>query len=340
MTEGPVLVVAGPGSGKTRVLTHRVAYLIDHRGVSPWHILAVTFTNKAAREMRERLETLVGPDQARKLTVGTFHATCARILRRDGYQIGLDPRFTIYDDDDQIDAVKSALKALNLDPKQYAPRSILSRISAAKSHFLRPEEFAEQVESYFDEIVARVYPRYQETLRRNHALDFDDLLTETLRLFDEHPEILRRYQEWYRYVLVDEYQDTNRVQYLLVKAIAGLHRNLCVVGDPDQSIYGWRHADIRNILDFKRDYPDAAEIHLELNYRSTRSIVEAADQVIQANTLRIRRRLRTENPPGDRITLRELYDEGQEAQFVASEIRRLVFTGRYRYRDIAVMYRT
>jgi len=337
---GPVLIVAGPGSGKTRVLTHRVGYLIEAGYASPWHILAVTFTNKAAREMRTRLEALIGLDQAQRLTVGTFHATCARILRRDGGRIGIDPRFTIYDDADQLEAVRQALKALGLDPKQFSPRSILSRISAAKSQFQSPQQFAEQVQSYWDEVVSRVYPRYEEILRRNQALDFDDLLTETLRLFHEHPDVLARYQDWYRYVLVDEYQDTNRVQYLLVRAISGAHRNLCVVGDPDQSIYGWRQADIRNILDFKRDYPDATEIHLELNYRSTRSIVEAADAVIRANRLRIERRLRTENPRGEPIRLRECYDEGHEAQFVASEIRRLTLRGDLRYRDIAVMYRT
>ncbi|MFO7271403.1 UvrD-helicase domain-containing protein [Sphaerobacter thermophilus] len=340
ITEGPVLVVAGPGSGKTRVLTHRVAYLIDQRGVSPWNILAVTFTNKAAREMRDRLEVLVGPERARQLTVGTFHALCVRILRRDGHLIGLDPRFTIYDDADQIDAVRQALKALNLDPKQFPPRPILSRISAAKSQVVDPARFAEQVETYWEEIVSRVYPRYQEILRRNRALDFDDLLVETVRLFDEQPDVLRRYQDWYRYILVDEYQDTNHVQYLLVHALAAGHRNLCVVGDPDQSIYGWRQADIRNILEFKRDFPDAAEVHLELNYRSTGVIVEAADQVIRANTQRIRRQLRTENPRGDRLVVREAYDETQEAQFVVGEIRRLVQSGRYRYRDIAVLYRT
>ncbi len=339
-TEGPVLVVAGPGSGKTRVLAHRVAYMIAERGVQPWHILAVTFTNKAAREMRERLERLIGPEQARKLTAGTFHSTCAKILRRDGHLIGIDPRFTIYDDGDQIDAVRQSLKALNLDPKQYGPRPILSRISKAKSQFIGPERFAEQTESYFEEIAARVYEQYQQILKRNRALDFDDLLGEALRLFEEQPDALRRYQEWYRYVLVDEYQDTNRVQYLLVKALTSEHRNLCVVGDPDQSIYGWRQADIRNILDFKRDFPEAAEVHLEMNYRSTSSIVEAADHVIRANTQRIQRRLRTENPPGDRIVIRESYDEGDEAQFVVSEIRRLARSGRYQFRDAAVMYRT
>ncbi len=339
-TDGPVLIVAGPGSGKTRVLTHRVAYLIEERGVSPWHILAVTFTNKAAREMRERLEALVGLERSRQLTVGTFHATCARILRRDAQHINVDPRFTIYDDSDQMEAIKQALKALNLDPKQFAARPILSRISAAKSQFIPPERFAEQVQSYWEEVVSRIYPIYQETLRRNRALDFDDLLAETLRLFDEQPDVLHRYQDLYRYVLVDEYQDTNRVQYLLVHALAAAHRNICVVGDPDQSIYGWRHADIRNILDFKRDYPDATEIHLELNYRSTQSIVQAADSIIRANTQRIQRKLRTENPQGEPISIRELFDEGQEAQFVVSEIRRLTYNGQLRFSDCAVMYRT
>jgi DNA helicase-2/ATP-dependent DNA helicase PcrA len=290
--------------------------------------------------MRERLERLIGPEQAHKLTAGTFHSTCVRILRRDGHPIGVDPRFTIYDDVDQIDAVRQALKALDLDPKQYGPRPILSRISKAKSQFIGPERFAEQVESYWEEIAARVYEQYQQILKRNRALDFDDLLGEALRLLEEQPDVLRRYQEWYRYVLVDEYQDTNRVQYLLVRALTSTHRNLCVVGDPDQSIYGWRQADIRNILDFKRDYPEASEVHLEMNYRSTGSIVEAADHVIRANRQRIDRRLRTENPLGDRIVIRESYDEEEEAQFVVSEIRRLRLGGRYQYRDVAVMYRT
>ena len=339
-TDGPVLIVAGPGSGKTRVLTHRVAYLIDAHGVSPWNILAVTFTNKAAREMRERLERLIGIERARQLTVGTFHAVCARILRRDAPLIGVDPRFTIYDDADQMEAVRQALKTLNLDPKQFAPRPILSRISAAKSQFIDPKRFNEQVQSYWEEVVARIYPIYQETLKRNRALDFDDLLGEALRLFEEVPDALKRYQDWFRYVLVDEYQDTNRVQYLLVRALAAEHQNICVVGDPDQSIYGWRQADIRNILDFKRDYPNATEIHLELNYRSTGSIVSAADSIIRANTQRIQRKLRTENPAGEPISVRELFDEGQEAQFVVGEVRRLTLTGKYKYRDFAVMYRT
>jgi DNA helicase II / ATP-dependent DNA helicase PcrA len=338
-TEGPVLIVAGPGSGKTRVLTHRVAYIIEARAVSPWNILAVTFTNKAANEMKDRLGVLIG-DDVQKIAVGTFHRSCVRILRRDAHLIGRDPRFTIYDDADQIDTVRRVLKSLGLDPKHFAPRPILSRISAAKSQFVGPEHFAQQVNSYWEEIVARVYPAYQEILLQNRAFDFDDLLVETLRLLDEHPDVLSRYQDRYRYCLVDEYQDTNHVQYLLVKALSGGYDNLCVVGDPDQSIYGWRQADIRNILEFKRDYPNAVEIHLELNYRSTGAIVEAADHVIRANLQRIDRLLRTENEPGDPIQVRECYDENQEAQFVVGEIRRLMATRGYSCRDFAIMYRT
>ncbi len=338
-TDGPVLIVAGPGSGKTRVLTHRVAYLIEEHGVSPWHILAVTFTNKAARQMYDRLERLVG-DDARKLTVGTFHATCVKILRRNAHLIGIDPRFTIYDDADQLEVVRRTLKDENLDPKHFAPRPILSRISAAKSRFIGPDEFAQQTGSYWEEVVARIYPRYRDVLRQNRALDFDDLLGEALRLFDEQPEVLERYQDFYRYTLVDEYQDTNHVQYRLVKALSEGRRNICVVGDPDQSIYGWRQADIRNILEFKRDYPDAVEIHLELNYRSTSSIVSAADNVIRANRQRIERELRTENDLGEKIRIHEAYDETQEASFVVNEIRRLVSSGEVRFQDCAIMYRT
>jgi DNA helicase II / ATP-dependent DNA helicase PcrA len=338
-TEGPLLVVAGPGSGKTRVLTHRVAYIIEEARVSPWNILAVTFTNKAAREMRDRLVNLVGED-AHKLTVGTFHATCVRILRRDAHMIDVDPRFTIYDDGDQMDLVRRTMSEMNLDTKRFSPRAVLSRISAAKSKFISPKQFEEQVADYWEEVVSRIYPAYQGTLRRNRALDFDDLLGETLRLFDENPDVLERYQDLYRYTLVDEYQDTNHVQYRLVKALSDGTRNICVVGDPDQSIYGWRQADIRNILEFKRDYPDATEVHLELNYRSTSSIVDAADSVIKANRQRIERALRTDNSAGDKIRIHEAYDETQEASFVVNEVRRLVATGEYRYQDCAVMYRT
>ena len=338
-TEGPLLIVAGPGSGKTRVLTHRIAYLLAARHVDPHAILAVTFTNKAAKEMRDRLARLVGP-QAHALTASTFHAFCARVLRRDGTQVGIARDFTIYDDADQISVMKQALRDLNLDAKQYSPRTILSTISAAKSNGVAADEFAGLASSYWEEIAARVYPLYQTLLRRNDALDFDDLLLSTLHLWGERPDVLARYQRRYRYLHVDEYQDTNHVQYRLVKELAAAHQNLCVVGDPDQSIYGWRQADIRNILDFERDFPAAKVLLLEQNYRSTKRIVDAAQSVIAMNTQRKQKRLTTANDDGPAISVREHYDEAQEAQFVVHEIQRLVAIERYTPSDCAVMYRT
>ncbi len=338
-TEGPVLIVAGPGSGKTRVLTHRIAYLLAVRRVDPHQVLAVTFTNKAAKEMKDRLERLVGP-QVHNLTVGTFHSFCARVLRRDGEQAGIARDFTIYDDADQIGAIKQAMRDLNLDPKQYGPRALLSTISAAKSNGVSADEFATMASSYWEEVTGRVYPVYQSLLHRHNALDFDDLLLRTLQMFTTHPDVLARYQRRYQYIHVDEYQDTNHVQYRLVKELAAAHRNICVVGDPDQSIYGWRQADIRNILDFERDFPNAKVLLLEQNYRSTKRIVDAAQAVISMNTERKPKRLLTENAVGTAIIVREHYDEGQEAQFVVQEIQRLVTTGKYRASDCAVMYRT
>ncbi len=341
--DGPILVVAGPGSGKTRVLTHRIAYLIEERGVGPDEILAVTFTNKAAREMRDRIERLLGRS-AEGLVMGTFHSFGVRLLRQNpglvADRLGILPNFLIYDDADQVEVAKRAIVAVGLDPKQLAPRRMLSRISAAKSLLVSPEEFAQQTETYDDEVVARVYREYQRTLRKANAVDFDDLLALPIQLFDEAPASLARYQERFRYILVDEYQDTNRVQYVLVSALAARHRNLFVVGDPDQSIYGWRQADIRNILDFEKDYPDAKRIHLELNYRSTRRIVDTADRVIRENTQRIDRRLRTENDDGEMVAVRELADQNHEAQFIVGEIRRLVRTGNLSGDDFAIMYRT
>ncbi len=343
-TEGPVLVVAGPGSGKTRVLTHRIAYLIEERAIPPDHILAVTFTNKAAREMRERIERILGGRRADGLVMGTFHSFGVRLLRQNpgvvADRLGILPNFLIYDDADQLELAKRSVQAVGLDPKQVAPRRMLSRISAAKSLLLSPDEFAEQVESYDDEVVARVYKEYQRSLRKANAVDFDDLLGLPIRLFDEAPGLLERYQDRFRYILVDEYQDTNRVQYVLVSALAAMHRNLFVVGDPDQSIYAWRQADIRNILDFEKDYPDAKRIHLELNYRSTRRIVETADRVIRENTQRIDRRLRTENADGALVAVRELADQNHEAQFVVAEIRRLMKGEGINGDQVAVMYRT
>jgi DNA helicase-2/ATP-dependent DNA helicase PcrA len=338
-TEGPVLVVAGPGSGKTRVLTHRVAYLIGSGRARPWQIVAVTFTNKAAREIRERLGGLLGTESAQLVQAGTFHSLCVRILRRDGYRIGLEPAFTIYDEEDQLALVKQALRDLGLDPQRFSPRMLLGRLSRAKNDQHSPSDLQSMAQSYWDEVAARVYERYAQYLQRAQAVDFDDLLLRTVELFTEYPDVLAHYQDRWRYLQVDEYQDTNRLQYQLVRQLASGHRNLCVVGDPDQSIYSWRQADIRNILEFQRDFPDATVIRLGRNYRSTPQIVAAADAVIRVNRQRIERPLWTENPPGPPIRLLACWDEQQEAEMVVSEIDRLVRTGNARYRDIAVLYR-
>lgn len=343
-TEGPVLVVAGPGSGKTRVLTHRIAYLIQHLGVHPSEILAVTFTNKAAREMRERIDRLIGEDASDGLTMGTFHSLGVRILRQNpgrvSEQLQLQPNFVIYDSGDQMELAKTAVKNANLDPKQITPRRMLSRISAAKSMLQTAADVGEEASSYDDEIVARVYTEYEKLLRAANAVDFDDLLGLPIRLFDQDPSTLARYQHRYRYILVDEYQDTNRVQYVMVSALAEHYGNLFVVGDPDQSIYGWRQADITNILNFKEDYPNTTEIHLEVNYRSSHRIVQAADRVISQNTERIDRKMTTFNDEGELIQLRELADQQHEASWIVSEIRRLVSMGKVLPEQIAVMYRT
>jgi DNA helicase-2/ATP-dependent DNA helicase PcrA len=336
--EGPVLILAGPGSGKTRVITHRVAYLVKLCGVSPHNIMAVTFTNKAAREMRERLEQLLG-QAVEALTLGTFHAICARILRREGKAIGLESSFVIYDEDDQLRLMKRVLEELNLDPKQYAPQALRSVISAAKSRLISPEDYAQRVSSYFEEIALRVYQRYQELLNQGQAVDFDDLLMKTVQLFQDHPQILKRYQSKYVHVLVDEFQDTNIVQYELMKQLAGKYRNLCVVGDPDQSIYSWRFADLRNILSFEKDYPEAKVVLLEQNYRSTKTILEVASDVISANVLRKPKKLWTTNEDGAQVTVIESYNAEEEAQSVVNEIERLIGQEQISLKDCAVMYR-
>jgi len=336
---GPLLILAGPGSGKTRVITHRVAYLVRVLGISPYRIMAVTFTNKAAREMRERLHRLLGR-LAEELTLGTFHAICARILRREAAAAGIDSRFVIYDDDDQLSLVKRSIQEVGLDPKQYPPRPIQSAISAAKSRLLAPQDYARTVGGYFDEVVRRVYERYQELLSESKALDFDDLLMKAVHLFRDRPQVLEKYQSRYLHLLIDEFQDTNLAQYLLANQIAGKHRNICAVGDPDQSIYSWRYADLRNILNFEKDYPEVKIVLLEQSYRSTKTILEAADQVIALNKERKPRKLWTENEAGVPITITEAYNEQEEAQFVVSEVERLMAGGRYRAGDCAVMYRT
>jgi len=337
--EGPVLILAGPGSGKTRVIAHRVAYLIKVWGISPYHILAVTFTNKAAREMKERLYHLLG-SSVEELTLGTFHAFCARILRREGAHIALDSRFAIYDEDDQLNLVKRSLQELDLDPKRYNPRLFLSAISAAKSRLLAPEDYVKSTSTYIDEVVQRVYLRYQELLTESKALDFDDLLMKAVHLFRQRPEVLSRYQTRYYHILIDEFQDTNIAQYVLSKQLAGKHRNICVVGDPDQSIYSWRFADLRNILSFESDYPDAKVVFLEQSYRSTKTILEVAEQVISANRQRKKKGLWTENDVGLPITVAETYTAQDEAQFVVNEVENLVSQGRFKFLDCAVMYRT
>ncbi len=336
--DGPILVLAGPGSGKTRVLTYRIAYLLTVRRVAPFHILAVTFTNKAAEEMRSRLEALFG-ERAAELTLGTFHALCARFLRREAPILGLNPQFLIYDEEDQLEAVRQALRDLNLDEKRYRPGALRAAISRAKNEFIRPDDYP--IRTYFDEIVARVYSRYEERLRAVGALDFDDLLLRAVELLENHPEILTRYQERYRHILVDEFQDTNTVQYLLLRLLASRHRNLFCVGDEDQSIYGWRGADFRNVIRFREHFPDARIIVLEENYRSTRTILEAAQSVIRFNTERYNeKRLVAARGPGSPITVYEAFDEEDEAAFVVRRVQELIETRRIRPQEIAVMYRT
>ena len=336
---GPVLILAGPGSGKTRVIVHRVAYLVQACGVSPRHIMAVTFTNKAAREMKERLTDLLETG-VQDLTVGTFHAICAGILRREGQHLGLDPSFVIYDQDDQLSLIKLASKEMGLDDKQFPPRVLLSAISTAKSELKDPDTYRKYAQSYFHEVVQRVYKAYQEMLWTNRALDFDDLLMHTVDLFRGSSDVLARYQSRYTHVLVDEFQDTNLVQYQLVKLLAAGHGNLCVVGDPDQSIYSWRSADIRNILNFEQDYPKALTVYLEQNYRSHQTILDVAHSVISANRKRKEKKLWTSKGVGVPVVLMEAYNEEDEARFVVSEVDKLVRQGTSRPGDFAIMYRT
>lgn len=336
--DGPLLIIAGAGSGKTRVLTYRMAYLLA-QGVPPSAILAVTFTNKAANEMRERVAAIIGP-RVEQVWVGTFHATCVRILRRYADRLGFPHQFLIFDTADQLAAVRAVLQELNLDPKRNEPRGLLSAISAAKNNLTGPEQYAESASDYWERTVARVYQRYQEKLRENGAFDFDDLLLKTVELFQQEPDVLQHYRDRFRYLMIDEYQDTNRVQYVLVNMLAAEHRNLCVVGDADQSIYRFRGADIRNILDFERDYPDAKVIKLEQNYRSTKRIIAAANAVIANNLERPEKNLWTANPEGDPIYFFRAMDERGEAAFVADEIRRGVLNEGRQYSDFTILYRT
>lgn len=338
-TEGPLLILAGAGSGKTRVLTHRIAYLIEEKGVNPWNIMAITFTNKAAEEMRERVDKIVGFG-SESIWVTTFHSTCVRILRRYIDRLGFDNRFTIYDTDDQKTVIKDICKRLNIDTKIYKERALMAQISHAKDQMVTPEEFELNYRAdYQKQAVIQVYKEYQAQLRKNNALDFDDLIMKTVELFQCNPDVLDSYQERFRYIMVDEYQDTNTVQFKLVSLLAGKYRNLCVVGDDDQSIYKFRGANIRNILDFEKEYPDAKVIKLEQNYRSTENILNAANGVISNNRGRKDKTLWTANGEGEKIGLRQFDTAYDEAEFIAEDIKREVQSGAS-YNDSAVLYRT
>ncbi|MEZ4601401.1 MAG: UvrD-helicase domain-containing protein [Syntrophotaleaceae bacterium] len=333
--QGPLLILAGAGSGKTRTLTHRIAWLIRQGQIPPWQILAVTFTNKAAGEMRERLQRLLGSSELP--WVSTFHAACVRILRQEIGHLGFSSHFTIYDDQDQQRLLKDILKELNIPEKTLQARSAAGAIDGAKNKGLRPEQVDRG--DYYGDLIGRVYALYQKRLKQANALDFGDLLLVTLQLFEDHPAVLAKYSERFRHLLVDEFQDTNQVQYRLVKLLAGAHGNLCVVGDDDQSIYAWRGAEVGNILGFERDFPGTRIIRLEQNYRSTATILEAAGGVVARNVGRKGKTLWTENPAGDKITLKDCGDDLEEARFVAAEIVRLRRNGRH-LRDAAVFYRT
>ena len=339
-TEGPLLLLAGAGSGKTRVLTHRIAYLIDELGVNPWNILAITFTNKAAGEMRERVDNIVGFG-ASQVWVSTFHSTCMKILRRYIDRIGYDNKFTIYDTDDQKTVMKGVCKRLNIDTKTYKEKSLLNAISSAKDNLVDVREFEIKAMGDFNkQVQARAYREYQETLKKNNALDFDDIIVKTVELFKSCPEVLNSYQERFRYIMVDEYQDTNTAQFELIRLLADKYRNLCVVGDDDQSIYKFRGANIRNILDYELHYPEARVIKLEQNYRSTQSILDAANAVIQNNVGRKEKALWTDNGAGSRVHFRQLENAYEEAEYIADDITHKVKKDGAGFGDFAVLYRT
>ena len=338
-TEGPLLILAGAGSGKTRVLTHRIACLIDEKGVNPWNILAITFTNKAAGEMRQRVDSLVNFG-AESIWVSTFHSMCVRILRRFIERLGYDNRFTIYDTDDQKTLMREVCRKVDIDTKVFKERSLLSTISSAKNEMILPDEFELNAGGDFGrQKIAKVYREYEAQLKSNNALDFDDLLVKTVQLLETQPDVLEYYQERFRYIMVDEYQDTNTVQFRLVSLLAGKYKNLCVVGDDDQSIYKFRGANIRNILDFEHEFPDARVIKLEQNYRSTGNILNAANGVISHNKGRKEKTLWTDNGEGDKVHLRQFDTAYDEAEFIAEDIRREVREGAS-YNDNAVLYRT
>lgn len=341
-TEGPVLILAGAGSGKTRVLTHRIAYLIEEKGINPWNIMAITFTNKAAQEMRERVDQIVGFG-SESIWVSTFHSSCVRMLRRYIDRLGYDNNFTIYDTDDQKTVIKEICKRLNIDTKQFKERTLMAAISSAKDELVSPAEYklqASTASGYGAQTIARVYEAYQKQLRQNNALDFDDLIVKTVELFQSCPDVLDYYQERFRYIMVDEYQDTNTAQFKFVSLLAEKYKNLCVVGDDDQSIYKFRGANIGNILGYEKVFPQAKVIKLEQNYRSTQNILNAANGVISNNMGRKRKTLWTDNEAGKKIGFKQFETGYEEAEYVAKDINACVKDGRYHYGDCAVLYRT
>lgn len=339
-TEGPVLILAGAGSGKTRVLTHRIAYLIEEKGVNPWNIMAITFTNKAAGEMRERVDKIVGFG-SESIWVSTFHSSCVRMLRRFIDRLGFDTNFTIYDTDDQKTLMKDVCKRLDIDTKIYKERSIMAAISSAKDELIGPEEYELKVMGDFSKRkIALAYKEYQKELKKNNALDFDDLIMKTVELFQACPDVLEYFQERFKYIMVDEYQDTNTAQFKFVSLLAGKYKNLCVVGDDDQSIYKFRGANIGNILGFENVFPDAKVVRLEQNYRSTQNILNAANQVIQNNMERKRKTLWTENEEGEKLHFRQFMNAYEEAEYIVGDISKKVREKDAQYRDIAILYRT
>ena len=335
---GPLLIVAGPGSGKTRVMAHRVAHLITERDVAPWRILAVTFTNKAARELRERCNSLV-PESADALQVRTFHSFCAQVLRMFPESAGLEPGYSIYDDDDQARTVRRVLDDLEIDQKQFPPRALMGAISDAKNRMIGPDVFASTTESYREEVAARVYERYEAALKAANSVDFDDLLLKVFLMLEGNADLREQYQDRYEYLLVDEFQDTNPLQFHIARLLSGSHRNICVVGDPDQSIYSWRNADPSNLVDFQSTYADATVVTLDQSYRSTQLILEAADAVIANNETRLEKHLWTDNDRGRPVALAEAYDEREEARIVLDEVEKLFDTEGVPRGEMAVMYR-
>ncbi|MFA6528966.1 MAG: UvrD-helicase domain-containing protein, partial [Candidatus Gracilibacteria bacterium] len=356
-TEGPVLIIAGAGSGKTRALTHRIAHIIKNQGVSPWNVLAVTFTNKAANEMLKRVFKLLHPEEAATMAgkdldpiflrqydlplMGTFHSICARILRKEAHVMGYENNFTIYDTTDCEALVKQIMKELGFDPAKINPKAILSHISGAKNQLMEPSSFSDMAHNFFSEKVSQVYEIYQKKLKQNQAMDFDDLLMQMVLLFKEFPEILARYQERFKYVLVDEYQDTNHSQYTLVKMLSAKYKNICVVGDSDQSIYSWRGANMQNILDFEKDYPGAKVVLLEQNYRSTPVILDAAHEVISRNKSRKEKKMWTTREGGEKIKIWRARNERDEAEMVAKEIENRIRGHEHPdYNSFVALYRT